>query len=735
MSMTACGSSDAWKDSVDEAALRIPAAYGSAEWQPFGDPTMDVEPVSGVENFTKTEIRSENGRSRLYIDGESVVPVAYFDLKTVNVGNGLQTMANTEGVVDLVLSDSIVTYGDNIRVEAVRTAMQDILYENPDAYIIWRNTPIGSNAFHGLDDSESLKLTNGETRTSPSIASDGWIEDMKVKLVELIEMFANDEMLRERVIGFAPLAGCTGEWFAPDFWEGVMDVSEPNLRKFREWLTYRYKTDEALQAAWGDDTVTLETVELPEKVPGYVRTTETHNSFLLEADEQQFVDYVLYWNDLTVFRIQQMASIYKQATANSGITIFFYGYYSELFGAASGHFNMGALLDSPYLDAFSGPVSYDDRNEGGVGTSMTATAAITAAGKMWFDESDYRTPLSDAADKIKTTEGWIEVTRRELGKLMMEGNGTWWMGFFESEEFWEETASLEALYAKYDAIAPKSEYDVAFVIDEQGMALSGRPYTHNSPLLRQNRQRWTQAGINHNFYLLEDFIEGRIDADLVFVLSCYSLTVEETEKLAREAHRDGRTTVWMNGFGELTSEQVNYLTGMELQEVIANWLLTVNFNDNEATGFAGGALEPLNTDALLEPLYQPVKADDLEILATYEDDGSVAVAAKTIGKSTQVYYSEVVLTPEIIRSFADMAGIKNGMTTGDVYYGNGSLCVIHSKTAGEKRVYFEEATDVYCYFSNTWYENVTEVTLTMEEAKTEFLFLGDKTALTDAGIG
>ncbi len=738
MLSSACASA-AWKESVDDAALKIPAAYGSAEWHPFGDDTVKVEAVPGAENLVKAEILSTDGRPRLYINGEKVTPLAYFDYQGVNSKETLTMMKEQENLVSVVLSDSAMTYPENVRVEIVRTCLHEILYNNPDAYIIWRTTPMGTLEWHGLEESEQMIIDiNGavEKRRGPSLASDGYMEHITGVLVEILEMIANDELLRERVIGFAPLVYTTGEWFTIDFFEGAMEISEPVLRKFREWLTYRYKTDAALQAAWGDETVTLTTVEIPEDIPGFIRRTETHPSFMLTDEEQQYVDFTLYWNDLISFRQRQMASVYKQATAGRGLGIFFYGYYNELCGAASGHFNMGAQLDCPYIDAFSGPVSYDDRNETGVGTSMSATAAIHAAGKMWFDESDYRTPIAGDTGgfpKIADLDAWIEVTRREMGKVLAEGIGTWWMGSYHSPEIWQESAALSELYLKYDALAGKPDYDVAFVIDEQGMALCGRPYTQNFPLLRGNRQAAAVAGVTHGYYLLEDFIEGRIDADLVIVLSCYSLSTEETEKLAKEAHRDGRTTLWMNGFGEMTAEQIHYLTGMEMDTVYGNWLTKAYFKDNEELGFSCD--EVIDTQALVEPLYQAVN-EDVTVLASFDDeDGSPALVAKDIGKSTQMYYTDVKLSGKMIRALAEMAGVKNGLEAGDVYYGNGNMSVLHTKMAGEKTLYLDEAADVYCYFTGKWFENVTEVTITMEKGQTEYFFIGDKQVFTAAEIG
>jgi hypothetical protein len=82
-----------------------------------------------------------------------------------------------------------------------------------------------------------------------------------------------------------------------------------------------------------------------------------------------------------------------------------------------------------------------------------------------------------------------------------------------------------------------------------------------------------------------------------------------------------------------------------------------------------------------------------------------------------------------------MAGIKGGMDAGDVYFGNGNMSVVHTKIAGETTLYLEKAADVYCYFTGKWFENVTEVTITMEKGQTEYFFIGEKQVFTAAGIG
>ncbi len=42
-----------------------------------------------------------------------------------------------------------------------------------------------------------------------------------------------------------------------------VDYSAANVRKFREWLGERYRTDAALRSAWSEPNVSLATAEIP----------------------------------------------------------------------------------------------------------------------------------------------------------------------------------------------------------------------------------------------------------------------------------------------------------------------------------------------------------------------------------------------------------------------------------------------------------------------------------------
>ena len=87
--------------------------------------------------------------------------------------------------------------------------------------------------------------------------------------------------------------------------------------------------------------------------------------------------------------------VYKLETGGKSLFTSFYGYHCELFGAVSGHYNLTRMLQCEDVDILAGPVGYSEREAtGGIASYMTIVSSVAEAGKMWFDESDYRTYLS-----------------------------------------------------------------------------------------------------------------------------------------------------------------------------------------------------------------------------------------------------------------------------------------------------------------------------------------------------
>lgn len=283
---------------------------------------------------------------------------------------------------------------------------------------------------------------------------------------------------------------------------------------------------------------------------------------------------------------------------------------------------------------------------------------------------------------------------------------------------------------KYNQIAQGDQYDVAFVLDEGSAALSGSPWTTGMSLLRGGRHVMATSGINFGMYLMEDLLAGKVSADLVVMLNCGSLSADEQEKLEAQVHKDDRTVMWMTGFGELTDAQIQALTGMTVSKVTPPDSLALTLRPNAAANFSG---DTVLLPKLLDPLYK-VTSQDVDVLGTFSD-GTAGMVSKKVGNSTQIFCASDALTIPLLQSVAGMAGVNVYLSTGDVYYGNDSLSVIHTRTAGQKTITLPEKSDVYCYFTGKWYLGVTEVTVDMEAETTEYFFIGSQQEIKAAGIG
>lgn len=433
------GGSDSSLDPADVSTI-IPDGYGTDAWKPFGTPDFydDAPLTANAGVFPNSYVETVNGRTRMYIDGQETAPVMYFGsfLTTGQVSQVMDTIGhmmdtgNNYVYVDVHINVS----NENVRYASIKTALEDVLLEYPDAYLLVRYTPWASAEFYGGNAAtDNITYQDGSQPGQASMASDVFINGAVEQTREMIAYLSQYPEVASRIVGYIPLVYETGEWFSKDYWNGPIDYSQASINKFREWLKYRYGNDvAALQKAWGDPAATFETATIPDKVPGFNRGNsgfDTGELYQLASEDRPAVDYLLYLGDITVNRMEQFARAVKMETNDRSLFVAFYGYHTELFSAASQHYNVAQLLNNGDIDMLGSPVNYEDRNEGGTGISMSFANSVNANNKIWMDESDYRSPFTYKKENMSTTgdlgyiqsaQGMYEVQRRAMGRLMVE---------------------------------------------------------------------------------------------------------------------------------------------------------------------------------------------------------------------------------------------------------------------------------------------------------------------------
>jgi len=108
---------------------------------------------------------------------------------------------------------------------------------------------------------ECILKADGTRMKWVSPASEAWRETTAAMLRKRVQEIAAGPH-GGRFIGVCLANMQTGEWFYWDTNE-FMDYSDVNVREFRGWLKREYRTNRRLQAAWGRQDVTFETVQIP----------------------------------------------------------------------------------------------------------------------------------------------------------------------------------------------------------------------------------------------------------------------------------------------------------------------------------------------------------------------------------------------------------------------------------------------------------------------------------------
>ena len=275
---------------------------------------------------------------------------------------------------------------------------------------------------------EMMKFAAGGNLGYPSIASEQYRRDAAAALRGLIRY--SETNFGANMAGYHPTGGNTHEWFylrSPG--RIVSGYDDATRRTWREYLHRQYGSDAALQKAWKDSRVTLDSAEVP--LPAE-RQAERPTVFLEPAADRPLIDFHLYLQEAMTDTILSLARVIREETGSNRLSIAFYGYLFEHAGiangpAVSGHYALRRLLDSADIDIVSGPISYHDRQLGGISTTMTAADSVTLAGKLWLNEDDTSTHV--AYRNGNRSPGWktgatapeqsIALLRRNLAVAVM----------------------------------------------------------------------------------------------------------------------------------------------------------------------------------------------------------------------------------------------------------------------------------------------------------------------------
>lgn len=692
------------------------------------------------------QVKQVGGVPRLYLDGKMTTANLFFlnGDKASTSANVYKSEVGYSRAAGFHMYSTIVNLNFGFKEDSnrevvyaqTRKILDNILAADPDAKILLRVSVLASASSRSSQD-DRCAFANGASSSRITIASDKWLEETLWRTKDLVSYLRGHADYADHVFGYHL---DLGEWFPENFTVSP-DVSATNSKKYREWLTAKYKTDAALQAAWGSRSYTLAKVTVPLDLPV---NDGAHDGLFLSQQDARFIDYYTYWNELTASRIEDIAKTIKQASNQESVVISFYGYYFEQYHATTGHWDFRRLLESKYLDGFASPTTYMDRGSSGdplTGTSgyMTTADSVVRAGKLWVMESDQRTFINRTEATVNTTS-WPplktisaieDVHKREIGIAMVHGTSMYPMdlmglGWYDYDEIWTHFSRLDKAYMAYAAARKtKPTYDVALVVDEKATMLVGRNSAINQPAMAQMMLRIYRAGISFSLVEIGDLYNGRADDYGTYIfINPFRLSSAQIDSLAKKLHTGNKTAVYLYNFGNASAADMKKLTGMDMAtaQTKADHTLQLT-SQTKIPGLEGMA--SLNANPLTT-----VIGGYTTVLGKYGNGQIGAALYEGNGYRSLFIGTNSLSTAANIRAIARYAGATIYCETEDTLVANDDMVMLSAATAGKKTVHFPGKVDVYDYFRNKWYTGVSSVELgNMAEGDCRWLFYGSKATI------
>ncbi len=540
-----------------------------------------------------------------------------------------------------------------------------------------------------------------------SFASEIWRKEASQALAKFVRHLEQSPYA-DRIVGYHPSAGGSYEWMYHGGQDNkYLDYSQPMQKRFRSWLKSRYLTDAKLQAAWNNSSVTLASASIP--TPSE-RMKSDNGSIRDPKTEQSVIDYTEFLSLLTADTIDTFCAVIKRETNYKKITGVFYGYVQEQFYGGgctqnTGHFGLGGLLRSPNVDYLMSPTSYYNRQAGGTGGYMSAIGSVRLHNKVWIDQADIRTHLSDPASgfgRVDTEQQAIGVLRREWAMYTAAGSPVYWYCF--SLPWYTKSPSLLAEVKKMASLtvnaqntnSPLNGNRLAVIVSD-----SVSPYTNYQVDPMQSavyiqREALHRAGVPFDVYLDSDLGNPAMPKYKAYLfLDSLHLSPNTVNWINTNLKSDQRVLawVWAPGIcdGSINIDNSSKLTGISLQLNNTRGMVTVQPRDGQSYGSSNA----------FSPIILPVDTQ-VELIGTVTSPADLAgrpgVVLKKYPNWSSIYSAAPHLSTDMIRTIAKQAGIPvYSVDDQPIYIGPNTIGLHGSQTATRevKLPYAANVTDAF----------------------------------------
>lgn len=577
---------------------------------------------------------------------------------------------------------------------------------------------------------ENGKVFSRYDHETVSFASEAWRRDAGKAMENFIQHLENSPYA-DRIAGYQPCAGGSYEWMYHGGQDSLfLDYSKPTVKAFRHWLSNKYVNDvRKLQIAWKDDAVTFLSAAIP---PQAKRQRSSLGQLRNPELEAPVIDYYIFLSELTAETIDHFCGIIKRVTNGKKTAGAFYGYVLEqMFGGYctqhTGHFAISKLLKSKNIDFLMSPTSYWERQPGGTGGHMTAMASVRLHKKLWINQADIRTHLSDKTSgygRCDNEAQSVGVVRREFAMDLTSGIPVYWYSF-SIPWFGPSKALMTDIQkmARIDQQANRRDRSLkgdklAVIVSESPasfLSLATEPQRSLAYLQRENLFR---SGVPFDVYLDSDLDNPDMPKYKAYLFLDSIHLTNKTRRYIETLKNDGRVLVWIWAQGivndTLSVSNVSSLCGMNIVLSINSGVVTVQPNNGYGPVYGSESdFSPLlYTD---DPSAQSLG----NLISPAFLAGRPGLSIKKNREWTSIYSAAPRLSPELIRVIAELAGIHAYAKGNDPVYIGQEYIGIHAKEAGIRNITLPRPAKIIdCFTGKTIVEKSSSFSVNLDASST-----------------
>ncbi|HEY5916963.1 MAG TPA: hypothetical protein VIU13_06155, partial [Chryseolinea sp.] len=545
-----------------------------------------------------------------------------------------------------------------------------------------------------------------ENPTRHSLASRKWLDESTQKLVDFLQKL-NQLPEGKALAGIQVAGGVYGEWHYWGFIENEPDMSIHMQQYFRRWLSQKYKTNQSLQKAWGNKTITIETAE----VPTLAQRKQTHEGVFRDPTlERNVIDYYEAQHDVIVDDIIHFCEVVKKNWPRPIVTGAFYGYFYAVFGreAAGGHLQLQRLLKSPHIDYLSAPGTYYPSavEMGDPYRSRSLINSVTLHGKLWLDEMDQQPPLVPLKDPAyqQSLEKSIAQVRRNVLFTFSKGQGLWFYDFGSAGfnggprlkdhgtwGWWDEPTlrrDIQALKVELDKRFKESsthDADVLLVHDTKSFYYIGSSREHSGIAHRANN--WLPAGIFksgvvHDVIHLDDLDKVDLDSyKAVVFVNTFVMNADQRKLISKVVAKNNRHLIWVYAPAYCDEKKLNVsfiqeVTGMKLTKVTTDDPVSIRLD----SAIVKTSPISMGKTTVTTPLF--VVNDEDAAPFAWMNDSSIGLASKKLAQSTSWFMTLPLDNTDLWRHIFTKAGAHLFTDKQAIIYSGHGTITVHTKDGG-----------------------------------------------------